>query len=414
MRFLLLLLPAAFLAVYMLSGADTKPPPADDLPAVSSVPEKKLNTLTGTVRPADTLELIFDRLDLDKSDMYSMIRDTRDEYDLSRITVGNVYTFDLDRDNKTVLRLRYGIDDLSYLDVTRQEGRFRAQTVNMPVGRNITSLHIPIRDNLVSSMPGAHAEYLKIAMALSDIYAWDIDFSHDIRNGDEVKLIIEELWTGNVFRGYGSILAAEFVNDGESHYAFRFENDGQADYYDEKGNSLRRSLLRSPLKFRYISSGFSRGRLHPVLRIYRPHLGVDYAAPAGTPVSAAGSGTVVYAGYKGQTGKMVRIKHPGGYETSYGHLSRIPKGIRKGAKVSQGDTVGYVGSTGLSTGPHLDYRMKRNGKYVNPLTIRLPRGTPVQQQDMARFRDVVQQLEARIARITVPVVVCRDEDRSSC
>ncbi|UCD34548.1 MAG: peptidoglycan DD-metalloendopeptidase family protein [Nitrospiraceae bacterium] len=414
MRLMFIIIPAALVVAYMMFSPGAQSSKPLDPPAVSPEPEKRENIISGIVRPSDTLELIFDRHGLDKSDMYSIIRDTRGMYNLSRIAVGNVYTFDLDQDDKTVLRMRYGIDDLSYLDVSRREDRFEAETVSLPVERRTSSLYILIRENLISSMPGSHVEYLKIALALSDIYAWDIDFSHDIRNGDEVKLIIEELWVGDVFRGYGDILAAAFINDGESRYAFRFEDDGQADYYDERGNSLRKALLRSPLRFRYISSGFTKNRLHPRLRIYRPHLGVDYAAPTGTPVSAAGNGTVEFAGFKGQMGRMVKIRHPGNYETYYGHLSRIPKGIRRGTKVSQGNTVGYVGSSGLSTGPHLDYRIRYNGKFVNPLTIRLPRGTPVRHGAIARFREVVQGLEARIDTISVPVVVCREEDRSPC
>jgi len=150
-----------------------------------------------------------------------------------------------------------------------------------------------------------------------------------------------------------------------------------------------------------------------LLRRYRPHLGVDYAAPAGTPVSAAGSGTVMYAGYKGQNGRMVKIKHPGGFITYYGHLSRIPKKVRSGRKVSQGDIIGYVGSTGLSTGPHLDYRIKLNGKYVNPLKINLPRGKSITKEAMARFRLVTGSLEEKLASISSPVLALKEKKKKA-
>ncbi|HDH50186.1 MAG TPA: M23 family metallopeptidase, partial [Nitrospirae bacterium] len=263
------------------------------------------------------------------------------------------------------------------------------------------------------SMPGTHNEYLRLALELSDIYAWDIDFLTDIRNGDTVKIMVEELWSGEVFRGFGNILAAEFLNNGQMHYAFRFEHDGYADYYDDNGRSLRKTLLKSPLKFTHISSHFSRKRFHPILRIYRPHLGVDYAAPAGTPVSAAGGGTVLFAGYKGQNGKMVKIRHSGGFETYYGHLSRIPKRVRKGRKISQGDIIGYVGSTGLATGPHLDYRIRQNGKFVNPLKIRLPRGKAVPKSLMAEFKKVISDMETRLTSLTRPLVASTGKKKTS-
>ncbi len=205
----------------------------------------------------------------------------------------------------------------------------------------------------------------------------------------------------------------EFVNNNRIYNAYRFETNGYTDYYDDEGRSLRKALLRSPLKFKYISSGYTNRRFHPKLRIYRPHLGIDYAAPTGTPVSAAGNGKVVFAGYKGQNGKMVRIRHNGSYETFYGHLSRIPRKIRNGAKVSQGDIIGYVGSTGLSTGPHLDYRMKHNGKNVNPLKVKLPRGKSIPAELIAGFKKRVLVLDAKLTAMTKPVVASSGKIKTS-
>ncbi len=261
-------------------------------------------------------------------------------------------------------------------------------------------------------MPSTHKEYHRIALELSDIYAWDIDFSSDIQNGDLVKIILEELWVTEVFKGYGNILAAEFINDGKTYKAYRFENDGYIDYYDSNGKSLQKTLLRSPLKFKYISSGFSKRRLHPILRVYRPHLGVDYAAPTGTPVSAAGDGTVIFTGYRGQNGKLVIIRHRRGFETYYGHLSRILRKIRRGTKVSQGDIIGYVGSTGLATGPHLDYRIKQNGKFVNPLKIQLPRGKSIPKKLMAEFKKVVNSFDSRLSSLTRSVVAYKEDEKT--
>jgi murein DD-endopeptidase MepM/ murein hydrolase activator NlpD len=382
----------------------------DDILVVEA--HSPVDTVSGFVQHRDTLQAIFTKHNLDKGELSDIYHSSKTEYDLSKIRTGNFYSFSVDKDDNTIQGMQYGIDDMSFLNVVRHSDGYSAEKVTLPVKRRTGSFYFQIKDNLISSMPGNHREYNRLALALSDIYAWDIDFSNDIRNGDSVKLIVEELWVGEAFRGFGEILSAEFINNGKSHYAFRFDYDGYTDYFDENGKSLKKALLRSPLKFKYISSGFSKRRYHPVLRKYRPHLGVDYAAPTGTPVSAAGSGTVMFAGYKGQNGRMIRIKHPGGYETYYGHLSRIPKKVRKGVKVSQGDIVGYVGTTGLSTGPHLDYRIKSKGKFVNPLKVRLPRGKSIPGNMMARFRKVVNVYNAKLASIARPVIASKKDRKS--
>jgi murein DD-endopeptidase MepM/ murein hydrolase activator NlpD len=380
---------------------------------VSAKEEDKHFTIAGIVQAKETMETIFSKHNLDKAQLNEIYNKSKGTYNLSKITVGSVYAFELDGYESTIQRMQYGIDDHSFLHVMRRPDGFSAEKVTLPVNKRSGIFHINIENNLISSMPGTHKEYLELALELSDIYAWDIDFSNDIRKGDTVKIIVEEQWVGAVFRGYGNILAAEFINNGKSHLAYRFEHDGYVDYFDDKGRSLKKTLLRSPLKFKYVSSRFNRRRFHPLLRIYRPHLGVDYAAPTGTPVSAAGSGTIMFAGRKGQNGRMVKIKHPGGYVTYYGHLSRIPRKILKGSKVSQGDIIGYVGSTGLSTGPHLDYRIKHNGRFVNPLNIRLPRGRSISKNVMAEFRRVVDAFNTKLASITGPVVASKEKKKTS-
>ena len=369
--------------------------------------------LTGAVQPRESLEVIFNKLKLDRADLSAILTSSKGVHNLSMISIGSFYSFEVNKEEKTVRKMHLGIDDMSFLDITRDSEGFISRKVSFPVTKRTGSLYITITDNLSNAMPGNHKEYHKLALKLSEIYAWDIDFSSDIRSGDSLKIIVEELWIGEVFKGYGDILAAEFINNGTVHAAYRYESDGYVDYYDGKGKSLKKALLRSPLKFKHISSGFSKRRFHPILRIYRPHLGIDYAASTGTPVSSAGSGTVLFSGYKGQNGRMVKIKHRGGYTTYYGHLSRIPKKIRKGVKISQGDIIGYVGSSGLSTGPHLDYRIKFNGRFVNPLKIKLPRGTSVPEKLMADFRNVVDSFDSRLAYIVQPVMAFRDKGKIS-
>lgn len=378
-------------------------------------PEKEENNvyrIAGIVKPQDTMEAIFDKHNLDKMELSEIFHRAKKLYNLSKLSIGNIYCLEINKEGNKIHNMQYEIDDTSFLKVIRTPKGFSAERVNIEYTKRIGSLYINIKNNLILSLPNSQKEYIKLALELSDIYAWDIDFYSDIRSGDYVKIIVEELWVRDVFKGYGNILAAEFFNNGTVYKAYRFENDGYVDYYDNNGKSLRKTLLRSPLKFKYISSRFSRRRFHPILRIYRPHLGVDYAAPTGTPVSAVGGGTVLFAGYKGETGKMVRIRHNRGFETYYGHLSSISKRIKEGTKVSQGDIIGYVGSTGLSTGPHLDYRIKLNGKFVNPLKIQLPRGKSIPKNLIAKFKRLVDYMNVRFTSLTQPVVASSDKSRT--
>lgn len=226
----------------------------------------------------------------------------------------------------------------------------------------------------------------RIALELADVFAWEIDFITDPRVGDTFTIVFEELRYPSGEVEIGEVLCSRYVNGGREHLVFRFDNeDGKPEYYDYDGNSARRVFLKSPLNYRRISSFFSRSRFHPILKTYRPHQGVDYSAPQGTPIVSIGDGRVVQAGWNGGFGRYVEIRHNSEYTSCYGHLSGYGSGIHKGAKVSQGEVVGYVGSTGLSTGPHLDFRIKKFGTYVNPLTIDCPRAEPVSEDRRPQF-----------------------------
>lgn len=233
----------------------------------------------------------------------------------------------------------------------------------------------------------------RIALELADVFAWEIDFITDPRVGDTFTIVFEELRYPSGEVEIGHVLCSKYVNEGKEHLVFRFDGeDGKPEYYDYDGKSARRVFLKSPLNFRRISSFFSSSRFHPILKTYRPHHGVDYSAPQGTPIVSIGDGRVAMAGWNGGFGKYVEIRHNSEYTSCYGHLSGYGKGIRTGARVGQGEVVGYVGSTGLSTGPHLDFRVKKFGTYVNPLTIECPRAEPVAADRMPQFieaRDIL-------------------------
>jgi murein DD-endopeptidase MepM/ murein hydrolase activator NlpD len=229
----------------------------------------------------------------------------------------------------------------------------------------------------------------------ADIFAWDINFFVDPQKGDSFEIVVEKKYAEGRFVGYGNILAAQYVNNGKVYTALGLHRpDGIVNYFDCKGKSLQKQFLKAPLRFSHISSRFTFHRKHPVLGIVRPHLGIDYAAPPGTPVYAAADGTVRFADFKGDNGRMVRIYHGGSYETYYGHLQAFAPGMSAGVNVKQGDCIGWVGESGLATGPHLDYRMTRGGSFVNPLTVSLPSMEAVTPEEESRFLGVKEEYAA--------------------
>ena len=236
--------------------------------------------------------------------------------------------------------------------------------------------------------------------ALSEVFEWDIDFFR-IQKNDKFRIIYEEVKVENKVVSIGRIISAWFEHEGNAYYAIPFEQSGRKDFFDKDGKNLRKMFLKAPLKFSRISSGFSNARFHPILHRYRPHHGIDYAARAGTPVSTIGDGTVVFAGYQGGGGNTVKIRHNATYTSAYLHLSRFAKGIRKGARVKQGETIGYVGSTGLSTGAHLDFRIWKNGVPINPLNLKSPPVESVSAENMPEFIKIRDQYIHELDKIKI-------------
>ena len=239
-----------------------------------------------------------------------------------------------------------------------------------------------------------------LANDLSEIYAWTIDF-FGIQKGDSYKVIYDKLFVDENYIGVGKIYSAFFQHEGHDFYAFYFVQDSIGDYYDDAAGSMRRTFLKAPLRFKRISSRFSYNRLHPVLKVRRPHLGVDYAAATGTPVHAVGSGKITFARRKGPNGNMVKIKHNGTYTTAYLHLSKFGKGIKEGVYVNQGDVIGYVGSTGRSTGPHLDFRFYKNGKAMDPLKVKSPPAKPVDSTHLDAYHILVQEMKIQLDSLII-------------
>ncbi len=323
----------------------------------------------------------------------------RNVYDFRRIYPGQRYEVFAAKDG-SVESMRFSErGDEAYIDISFRDGAISAEKKEYEYDVRLRAAGGTITTSLFGCLDSRGISP-ELGHKLVDLFAWDIDFHNDMRRGDYFRMIYEEKTRRDGLKKLGRIVGAEFYARGKSHYAFMFDNDGQgADYFDENGKSLRKQLLRAPLSYTRISSSFSRRRFHPVLHHYAPHYGIDYAAPAGTPVMATGNGTVIAAERKGGNGNYVKIKHPNGYITYYLHLSRFGKGIHAGVHVNQGQIIGHVGSTGYATGPHLDYRVMKGVRFVNPRTISLPPAAPVSVERMASFIDLRDRNLSRLSSI---------------
>ncbi len=332
----------------------------------------------------------------------------RDLYNLRRIYPGQSYRIFSDSAGLPE-RFQFSINNEEFLEITAKKDTVTARRLSYPFKIHRRTAYGIIKHSLYESISRNQTPF-ELASNLNNIFRWDIDFFHDLRKDDYYRLIYEEKEINNPYqkktiRKIEKILAAEFNCNGNKHYAFLFNNKGDTypDYYNEKGNSLRKQLLKAPLNFTRISSSFSYRRYHPVLHHYMPHLGIDYAAPKGTPIQASGNGTIIKASRTRANGNYIKIRHNGNYTSYYLHLSKFAKNIKAGAKVKQGDVIGYVGSTGYSTGPHLDYRVKKNGRFIDPRKLKLPPAKPVDALVMQEFSLVRDRYLTELNRIAIGI-----------
>ncbi len=295
-----------------------------------------------------------------------------DHHDLTKIRAGKTLRFRFQPDSDTADALSYKLDADRTLVVENQDGIWSARVDEIIYDRERTIREFTVERTLWGAATAAGLRPADI-VSLAEVFQYDIDFNTEVRAGSSAKMVVDELSVDGEVQRLGAPLAVRFTNQGEEYVAIRFTTkDGRTRYYDASGKARKRPFLRSPLRFSRVTSGFNKNRYHPVLKKRRPHNGVDFGAPSGTPVHAVGDGTVTWSGPNGGHGRFVKLDHEGPYETSYSHLSRVS--VRKGQRVRQGDIIGYVGSTGLATGPHLHYQFWVDGKYVNPLTVPLPKG----------------------------------------
>lgn len=383
---------------------------AEFTPAVDRTEQQSKPWRTATVKNGDSLALIFVRQGLSPQQLDRMMRADKATAALKRLMPGQQFKFQID--NGELQQLVYKIDALNTLKVTRNnQDEFVVASDTREMETRVTNTSAVIDSSLFLAGQAAGMSD-NLIMELAGIFGWDVDFALDIRGGDHFTLVYEELYLDGKKQRDGNILAAEFVNRGKSYRALRYvDNTGRADYYSPDGHSMRKAFLRTPVDFTRISSRFGT-RFHPMLKKKKNHHGVDYAAPRGTPIKAAGDGKLAFVGRKGGYGKTVIIQHGGKYSTLYAHMSRIKPGSRRGKHVRQGEVIGYVGSTGRSTGPHLHYEFRVNGVHRNPLTVRLPDAAPISAKYKSDFLNKSRGLVALLDVLQRTTVALNDQNRN--
>jgi murein DD-endopeptidase MepM/ murein hydrolase activator NlpD len=375
----------------------TPPPPPMMLYGINI---DSMDVEEGVIQRNENLSEILARYNISAQTVFQISRMPRDSFDVRRLQTKKPYTIIHEKDSlKTAKAFIYHTNKIDYT-MLRFEDSVQVYNGKNKVDTIIEVASGVIETSLYNSIMDANGSPM-LVNALADVYAWEIDF-FGLQQGDAFKVIYERFEVNGEPAGMGKIISSWFLHEGEPFYAVQYDQGEGPEYFDEEGNSLRKTFLKAPLNFSRISSRFTYSRLHPVLKIRRPHTGVDYAAPTGTPVVAVGDGEVILAAYKGGGGNSVKIRHNSNYTTGYLHLSRYGKGIKKGVKVKQGQVIGYVGSTGLSTGPHLDFRFWKNGQPVDPLKIDPPSANPIKEEHKASYNKIMLEKTGELDRIVIP------------
>lgn len=347
------------------------------------------------VRRGDTIGSILSRLDVDDSEAVAFLRTNAAARPLYQLKPGKALSVETLASGQ-LAALRFAPNDGEVLVIERRDGRLVASTVPAPIETRWEIATGEIESSLFAAADESGLPE-SITLQLADIFGGEIDFYRDLVRGDRFSVVYEVRQLNGEAVGAGRIVAAEFTHRGRVARAFRWRDaSGGEGYYAEDGTALRKAFLRSPMEFSRVASGFSAARMHPILQFTRAHEGVDYPAPAGTPVRATGSGTVVHAGWRSGFGLVVQLQHRGQHSTVYGHLSRIAPQFKAGSRVSQGDVIGYVGQTGLATGPHLHYEFRIAGVAKNPLTVAIPGGEPLSPASRSAFAAAVEPAMAQL------------------
>lgn len=333
------------------------------------------------VQSGDTFARVMEDMGIPYNESLAIMNSSKDVFDFTRINSDKLLR--LVFVNQAFAAMEYPLNSDMVIHVKKQEDGFKVTEEEIPYVIEIATARGVIKDSLFVATAEIGVDD-KVTLKLADMFSWDIDFATDIREGDSFSIIYEKRFLDGKPASAGRLLAAKFTNSGKEYSGFRYKDT----FYNSEGVSLARQFVKSPLSYSYISSGYANYRVNPVTRKVETHFAIDYAASAGTPVIATAKGDVTYASNKGGLGVTVEIQHGGGYKTQYAHLSKIAKGIKNGATVEQGDVIGYVGSTGISTGPHLQYAMFKNGEKINPLKIDISNGESLDNSQMIEFNAV--------------------------
>jgi murein DD-endopeptidase MepM/ murein hydrolase activator NlpD/outer membrane murein-binding lipoprotein Lpp len=360
------------------------------------VEEKKAPTHREViVAKGDTLSTLFEKVGLPATSVHDVLASDKQAKQFSQLKRGQKLEFELTPDGQ-LTTLHSKVSDLETITLTKNDKGYAFNRVTAKPSVRSAYVHGVINSSLSQSAARAGLSH-SLTMDMASVFGYDVDFAQDIRQGDEFDVIYEQKVVNGKAVGNGPILSARFTNRGKTYTAVRYTNkQGNSSYYTADGNSMRKAFIRTPVDFARISSKFSMGRKHPILNKIRAHKGVDYAAPRGTPIKAAGDGKVLLAGRRGGYGNTVIIQHGNTYRTLYGHMQGFAKGVKTGGSVKQGQVIGYIGTTGLSTGPHLHYEFQVNGVHVDPLGQKVAMADPISKAERARFLAQSQPLMARM------------------
>lgn len=366
------------------------------------IPIDSFTVVKGRIRTNQTLGELLSSLNVKAEIINNLPLYTKGKFDLRQVIAGNTYKAFLSQDSSA--KLTYLVYEKSPIDFV--VFNFKDSLSILNAQKKVTSVR-KLNEATISSSLWETVYQLNLnpvlALKMSDIFAWTVDF-FGLQKGDKFKVLYDEQFVDGKSVDVGTIYAAWFEHKGERFYAYLFTQDSSSSFWDEKGNSLRKSFLKAPLHFSRISSRYSGSRFHPILKIFRPHTGVDYAAPAGTPVMAIGDGFICEKGYNGAAGNYIKIRHNSVYTTGYNHLSRFGAGISNGVHVKQGQIIGYVGQTGYATGPHLDMRFWMNGQPVDPLKVKSPPVEPIKKEMMEAYLLFIKSLESKLDSIPLTPV----------
>ena len=354
---------------------------------VQEVSGTEFNIKKHLIEPGEVFSKLNTALGLNDQQLKKILTASKTAYDLAQIRAGNKIQAFFDLNSNEFQKLEYEIDQNNILIIEKSENNeLKAKKIAIEYEIQLTKVSGTIKETLYQTGQNLGLSD-KTIMEMADIFAWDIDFGFEVREGDKFELLYEKRYLHGQEVSPGKILIAYYQNQDEDHWAVYYQDfEDKEDYYDLEGNCLRRQFLKSPINYKYISSGYSLNRYHPIWKKYTTHRAIDYAAACGTPISASGAGTVTFVGWKNNVyGQTVIIRHNDVYTTRYVHLSAYGRGIRYGAKVTQGQIIGFVGTTGTSTGCHLDYAMMKHGSFVNPLTQNFKRAEPIKKMYRGDF-----------------------------